>query len=102
MFCRVTCEIATQRKTFVDRGETEVNNGFSRGGDFTCCPTKQCNISNLFFLFLVSCDVNSVAFMIFKRSQTSESVYEYDYFYTFHSNTQKANAVFDFKLKKKK
>jgi hypothetical protein len=40
MFCRVTCEIATPRKTIVDRGEAEVNNGFFKGWRFRMLPYK--------------------------------------------------------------
>jgi hypothetical protein len=44
MFCRVIGEIANPRKAIVDRGEAKVNNGFSKGGNFTCYPTKHRNI----------------------------------------------------------
>jgi hypothetical protein len=49
MFCRVAGEIAIPRKAIVDLGFASVNNGFSRGGNFTCYPTKHCNI---FFVIL--------------------------------------------------
>jgi hypothetical protein len=75
MFYRVTCEIGTLRKSIVDRGEAEVNNGFSRGGHFTCYPTKHCNI---FFFGYSECPkffahrqlMLIITFMIFKRSPT--------------------------------